>query len=115
MNAKPAYGEFSAYHYCWSKLSGRPCSANAAITVDGVEQEVMHQLRTRLGAMELGDSIFDTIAERWRALTMPEGEGERAVLQSRLDAVRGRIVDLEEARYVRGEFTPLMTSLDGIG
>ena len=35
---------------------------------------------------------------------MPEGEGERAVLQSRLDAVRGRIVDLEEARYVRGEF-----------
>jgi site-specific DNA recombinase len=36
---------------------------------------------------------------------MPEGEGERAVLQSRLDAVRGRIVDLEEARYVRGEFS----------
>jgi site-specific DNA recombinase len=55
--------------------------------------------------MEPGDPILDTVAERWRELTMPEGEGERAVLQSRLDAIRGRIVDLDEARYVRGEFS----------
>jgi hypothetical protein len=55
--------------------------------------------------MEPGDPILDIIAERWREYIMPEGEGERAVLQSRLDAVRGRIVDLEEARYVRGEFS----------
>jgi hypothetical protein len=55
--------------------------------------------------MEPDDPILGAIAERWRELTMPEGEGERAVFQSRLDAVRGRIVDLEEARYVRGEFS----------
>jgi site-specific DNA recombinase len=55
--------------------------------------------------MEPGDPSLDAIAERWRDLTMPEDEGERAVLQSRLDGVRGRIVDLEEARYVRAEFT----------
>jgi hypothetical protein len=54
--------------------------------------------------MEPGDPILDAIAERWLELMMPEGQGERAVLQSRLDAVRGRIVDLDEARYVRGEF-----------
>jgi hypothetical protein len=35
---------------------------------------------------------------------MPEGEGERAALEGQRDAIRARIVDLEEARYVRGEF-----------
>ena len=55
------------------------------------------------------------IAERWRELTMPEGEGDRAVLQSRLDAVRGRIVDLEEARYVEASSPPPMTSHGGTG
>ena len=64
----------------------------------------MRQVRARLGAMEPDDPILGAFAERWRELTMPEGEGERAVLQTRLDTVRGRIVDLEEARYVRGEF-----------
>jgi hypothetical protein len=72
--------------------------------VEKADAEVMRQLRTRLAAMEPDDPILGAIAERWRELTMPEGEGDRAVLQSRLDAVRGRIVDLEEARYVRGEF-----------
>jgi site-specific DNA recombinase len=69
------------------------------------DAEVMRQLRTRLAAMEPSDPILDAIAERWRDLTMPEDEGERAVLQSRLDSVRGRMVDLEAARYVRAEFT----------
>jgi hypothetical protein len=72
--------------------------------MEDADAEVMRQLRTRLGAMEPDDPILDGIAERWRELMMPEDEGERAVLQSRLDSVRGRIVDLEEARYVRGEF-----------
>src|SRR5574341_878955 len=62
----------------------------------------MRQLRTRLAAMEPGDPILDAIAER---ATLPDDEGARAVLRSHLDAVRGRIVDLEEARYVRGQFT----------
>jgi site-specific DNA recombinase len=64
----------------------------------------MRQLRHRLGEMEPDDPILRAIAERWWELTMPEGEGERAFFQSRLDVVRGRIVDLEEARYIRGEF-----------
>ena len=55
--------------------------------------------------MEPGDLILDAIAERWRELSMPESQGERAVLQSRLEAVRGRILDLEEARFIRGQYT----------
>ena len=90
---------------CSAAGAGRTCPASAYIQVEKADAEVMRQLRTRLAAMEPDDPILGAIAERWRELTMPEGEGDRAVLQSRLDAVRGRIVDLEEARYVRGEFS----------
>jgi site-specific DNA recombinase len=65
----------------------------------------MDQIRTRLTFMEPDHPTVDAVAERWRDLTMLEGEDERAVLQSRLDAVRGRIVDLEEARFLRGQYT----------
>jgi site-specific DNA recombinase len=93
------------YYECGAAGGGRTCPASAYIQVERADSEVMRQLRTRLAAMEPSDPILGAIAERWLELTMPEGEGERAVLQSRLDAVRGRIVDLEEARYVRGEFS----------
>jgi site-specific DNA recombinase len=93
------------YYECSAAGAGRTCPASAYIQVEKADAEVMRQVRTRLAAMEPDDPILGAIAERWRELTMPEGEGERAVLQSRLDAVRGRIVDLEEARYVRGEFS----------
>jgi len=99
-----AHGRIAARYRCKSYARGFRCPAPAGIWIAAADQEVLRQLRTRLGAMEPGDPILDVIAERWLELTMPEGEGERAVLQSRLDAVRGRIVDLDEARYVRGEF-----------
>jgi len=92
------------YYDCGGAGGGRTCPAAASIKVETADAEVMRQLRTRLAAMEPDDPILGAIAERWREFTMPEGEGERALLQARLDAVRGRIVDLEEARYVRGEF-----------
>lgn len=92
------------YYECGAATGGRTCPASAYIQVEKADSEVMRQLRTRLAAMEPDDPLLGAIAERRRELTMSEGEGERAVLQSRLDAVRGRIVDLEEARYLRGEF-----------
>jgi site-specific DNA recombinase len=101
----------SPYLKCSSLIHGQPCPAPSYISTTKADEEVMRQLRTRLAALEPGDPILDAIAERWLDLSMPEGEGERAVLQSRLDTVRGRIVDLEEARYVRGEFI----SADDVG
>jgi hypothetical protein len=104
MTAQPVSGQRPAYYRCSSPSLGHNCPAGAYIKLIDADLEVMRQLRARLGVMEPDDPILGAIAERWRDLIMPEGEGERVVLQSRLDAVRGRIIDLEEARYVRGEF-----------
>jgi site-specific DNA recombinase len=87
---------------CGAAAGGRTCLAPAYIKVEKADQEVIRQLRTRLAAMEPNDPVLGAIAERWQKHTTPEGE--RAVLQSRLAAIRGRIVDLEEARYIHGEF-----------
>jgi site-specific DNA recombinase len=95
---------------CGAAAGGRTCLAPAYIKVEKADSEVIRQLRTRLARMEPNDPVLGVIARRWRDATMLEGEGERAVLQARLAAVRGRIVDLEEARYIRGEFA----TADGI-
>jgi len=97
----------AAYHAyrCVTLSVGTGCPAPAHIKGSEAEAEVRRQLFARLSAMEPDDPRLDTIAERWRELTMPEGQGERAVLNSRLEAVRGRILDLEEARFIRGQYT----------
>jgi site-specific DNA recombinase len=105
MRGQPAHGPNAACYRCGSIGHGRPCPARATIRMEDADAEVIRQLRTRLAVLEPDDPILDAIAERWRDLTMPEDEGERAIIQSRLNRVRGRIVDLEEARYVRAEFT----------
>jgi DNA invertase Pin-like site-specific DNA recombinase len=89
---------------CGSIVQGYGCRARAWIRADEADEEVMRQLTARLAAMEPDDPILGAIAERWRRFAMPEGEGERAALEGQRDAIRARIVDLEEARYVRGEF-----------
>jgi site-specific DNA recombinase len=105
LRVQTATARNAAAYFCASANEGLSCPARVSIKLDDADAEVMRQLTTRLGAMEHDDPILDAIAERWRELTMPEGEDERAVLESRLQSVRGRIADLEEARYVRGEFT----------
>ena len=101
--AAPSRGNHIAYR-CVSFSDATRCPERAYIKAPEAEAEVQRQLMTRLAAMEPDDPILDVIAERWRELTMPEGEGERVVLDSRLDAVRGRILDLEEARFIRGQY-----------
>jgi DNA invertase Pin-like site-specific DNA recombinase len=99
----PIRPSYRAYR-CVSPAEGRRCEARAYINGPEAEAEVRGQLFTRLSAMEPGDPILDRIAERWRELTMPESQGERAVLEGRLEAIRARIYDLEEARFMRGQY-----------
>jgi site-specific DNA recombinase len=101
---------------CSSMTHGYGCPARAYIRADTADAEVKRQLTARLAAMDPDDPILGAIAERWRSFAMPEGEDERVVLESRRDAIRARIVDLEEARYVRGEFDSVdeITRWDGM-
>jgi len=92
------------FYRCSSATQGYVCKGRAHIKADIADAEVLRQLTARLAAMEPDDPILGVIAERWRRFTMTGDEGERAELEARRDAVRDRIVDLEEARYVRGEF-----------
>ena len=89
---------------CGSFVVGRPCARKATINVPRADTEAVRQLTQRLAAMDPDDEIFQLIAERWRKLTMAEGEGERAIVEALLADVRERIGGLEEARYLRGEF-----------
>jgi site-specific DNA recombinase len=89
---------------CASVAHATRCPAPAYIKLDAADEEVVHQLTKRLAAMDPDDPILEAIAERWRQLEMPEGEDDRALLNARLESVRSRIIDLEEGRYVRGEF-----------
>jgi site-specific DNA recombinase len=89
---------------CGSFLGGRTCARKATINVPRADAEALRQLTQRLAAMDPDDEIFQAMAERWRRLTMAEGEGERAILEGRLNDVGDRIGSLEEARYLRGEF-----------
>ena len=101
---------------CSSMTHGYGCPGRAYIRADTADAEVKRQLTARLAAMDPDDPILGAIAERWRSFAMPEGEDERVVLESQRDAIRSRIVDLEEARYVRGEFDSVdeITRWDGM-
>jgi DNA invertase Pin-like site-specific DNA recombinase len=92
------------FYRCSSASQGYICKGRAHIKAAIADEEVLRQVTARLAAMEPDDPILSAIAERWRQLTMTGDEGERAELEGRRDAVRDRIIDLEEARYVRGEF-----------
>jgi hypothetical protein len=98
------WGKAGSCYRCNSKIHGYECPARAFVSVAAADAEVKRQLTAKLAAMEPGDPILDAIAERWLQTMLPNQEGERAVLEAKLAAVRARLADLDEARYGRGEF-----------
>jgi DNA invertase Pin-like site-specific DNA recombinase len=111
-----SHGAAYISYRCSSIAHGYGCSARAHIRADPADAEVKRQLTARLAAMKPDDPVLGAIAERWRKFAVPEGEGERVALEGQRDAIRARIVDLEEARYVRGEFDSIeeVTRWDGM-
>jgi hypothetical protein len=70
-----------------------------------LDEEVVHRFTTKLAALEPGDPLLDLVAERWLSTTLPETAAERVTLESNRTDIDARIADLEEARYLRGEFS----------
>ena len=93
-----------AVYRCSTFIHGYICTARAHIQSATADEEVRRQLTERLAAMEPADPLLAAMAGRWRQCALVGDQEGRAELQSRRLAVRDRIIDLEEARYVRGEF-----------
>ncbi|MEV4480000.1 recombinase family protein [Micromonospora coxensis] len=91
-------------YVCQGRRLGRPCPAHTTAFIAAVDRAVVDAFGTRLAATGPGDPLLDAIAERWVTRHHPEIMRERATIQAALDDADARLVDLEEARYLRGEF-----------
>jgi site-specific DNA recombinase len=89
---------------CNRQMNGHPCQG-CHIGMPELDEEVVRRFTTKLAALGPGDPLLDLIAERWRSTTLPETAAERVTLETNRIDIDARIADLEEARYLRGEFS----------
>ncbi|MEW2589176.1 recombinase family protein [Micromonospora aurantiaca] len=91
-------------YVCQAGRLGHPCPAHTTAFITAVDRAVVDAFITRLAATEPGDPLLDAVAERWVARHDPDVIRERATITAALDDANAALVDLEDARYLRGEF-----------
>ncbi|UQU64871.1 recombinase family protein [Couchioplanes caeruleus] len=91
-------------YVCHARRLGRPCPAHTTAFIAAVDRSVVDGWVSRLAAAEPGDRLLEAVAERWVAQHDPDIIRERATIQAALDDASAALVDLEDARYLRGEF-----------
>ena len=91
-------------YVCAAQRLGHPCPAHTTAFITAVDRAVVDAFVNRLAATEPGDPLLDTVAERWVARHDPEVIRERATITAALEDANAALVDLEDARYLRGEF-----------
>jgi site-specific DNA recombinase len=89
---------------CMAARQGNTCPGASAI-VARVDQYVTNAFLTRVPALEPGDPLLEAIADRWVHRADPELFAKRDAITAELADTEARMADLEDARYVRGEFT----------
>lgn len=88
---------------CGNRRMGRGCEGVTA-RVESLDRYVTDVFLGRLPALEPGDQTLAAIAERWTKREAPELFAKRDALEAEIRDEEGRLADLEDARYVRGEF-----------
>ncbi|WP_030692382.1 recombinase family protein [Streptomyces globisporus] len=90
-------------YQCMARRAGNQCIGASALaeTVDGY---VTRQFLTKLPALDPDDPLFLAIADRLGHRADPETCAKRDALTAEIQDEEARLADLEEARYVRGEF-----------
>ncbi|MFF7143607.1 recombinase family protein [Streptomyces nodosus] len=73
--------------------------------VEAVDQYVTEQFLTKVPALEPDDPLLVAIADRWVHRVDPETFVKRDALTAEIQDEEARFADLEDARYVRGEFS----------
>ncbi|WP_433230384.1 recombinase family protein [Micromonospora sp. CA-248260] len=91
-------------YVCHARRLGKPCPAYTTAFIAAVDRAVIAAFIARLAMTEPGDPLLDTVAERWVARHDPDVIRERSTITAALDEANAALVDLEDARYLRGEF-----------
>jgi site-specific DNA recombinase len=90
-------------YVCASKRMGRGCDGVTA-RVESLDAYVTDAFLSRLPALEPEDPLLSAIAARWIKREDPEVFAKRDAVMAEINEENARLADLEEARYVRGEF-----------
>lgn len=85
--------------------TGRGCRGARAL-VKNLDDYVSQQWRERLERATANpeDPFLHAVADRWLRLQNPKEVSEREELRARLEDLSAKLGELEEARYIRGEF-----------
>jgi hypothetical protein len=89
---------------CANNRMGRGCVGVTA-RVESLDAYVTEAFLTRLPALEPEDPTLAAIAARWVQREDPEIFAKRDAIAAEITDEEARLADLEEARYVRGEFS----------
>ncbi|MFD3941456.1 recombinase family protein [Streptomyces sp. NPDC058579] len=91
-------------YQCMARRAGNQC-IGASAWAEAVDQYVTEQFLTKLPALGPGDPLLVAIADRWVRRVAPETFAKRDALTAEIQEEEVRLADLEDARYVRGEFS----------
>ncbi|WP_405600011.1 recombinase family protein [Streptomyces sp. NBC_01410] len=90
-------------YQCMARRAGNQCIGASALA-ETVDNYVTEQFLTKLPALEPDDPLLVAIADRWVHRLDPETFAKRDALTAEILDEEARLADLEDARYVRGEF-----------
>ncbi|MFE9990716.1 recombinase family protein [Streptomyces sp. NPDC005381] len=91
-------------YQCMARRAGNQCIGASALAAP-VDQYVAEQFHTELSELEAGDPLIDAISDRWMRRVDPQTFAKREALTTEIQEEEARLADLEDARYVRGEFS----------
>ncbi|MEV6506589.1 recombinase family protein [Streptomyces sp. NPDC051642] len=90
-------------YQCMARRAGNQCIGASAMA-DVVDGYVTGRFLTKLPALEPDDPLLIVIADRWVHRVDPETFAKRDAITAEVQDEEARLADLEDARYVRGEF-----------
>jgi DNA invertase Pin-like site-specific DNA recombinase len=101
----PMVGRLTQNSYaCSTAVAGAGCPGTTC-SMAGADFAVADAVLRRLAAMEPGDELLHAVAARWVAQHEPAALADRDLIGAELADMNARLADLEDARYLRGEFT----------
>ncbi|GAA4859176.1 recombinase family protein [Kitasatospora terrestris] len=90
-------------YQCMARRAGNQCPGANAVA-DRVDQYVSEWFLSLLPTLEPDDPLLVAIADRWVKKADPETFAKRDAITDEIADQEARLADLEDARYLRGEF-----------